>query len=148
VEENESEAEASEEESPKVICWNYPSVTYGDMDFKLKNHLKISFENFCFFKSAKKRKRGKNTTGNKTNKTPTTPSQHSSLASPRTPSNIFSPSLTNKLANSVGKAVSTLSKFQAVSSPATEKCNMNDVTVYTHEKLEWLTEQKIRFLMN
>jgi hypothetical protein len=44
--------------------------------------------------------------------------------------------------------VSTLSKFQAVSSPATEKCNMNDVTVYTHEKLEWLTEQKIRFLMN
>jgi hypothetical protein len=39
VEENESEAEASEEESPKVICWNYPSVTYG---FQVEK----SFENF------------------------------------------------------------------------------------------------------
>ena len=101
-----------------------------------------------FLKVTKKRKRGKNTTANKTNKPPTTPSQNSSLSSPKTPSSALSSSLTSKLANSVGKAASMLSRFHAASSPATEKCNMDDVTVYTHEKLEWLTEQKIRFQMN
>ena len=67
---------------------------------------------------------------------------------PSTPSSsVISPSLTSKLSNSIGKASSMLAKFQSVSSPATEKpSNMDDVTVYTHEKLEWLTEEKIRLV--
>ena len=74
--------------------------------------------------------------------------QNSSRAGPSTPSTKtkISPSLTSKLSSSVGKASSTLARFQScqISSPSTEKPNADDETGYTHEKLEWLTEEKIR----
>ncbi|XP_028406070.1 DNA mismatch repair protein Msh6-like [Dendronephthya gigantea] len=95
-------------------------------------------------KISKKRKRvsAGNSSTRKSAKLPSTPSQSSP---PTTPSSRLSTSLTSKLANSVGRASTVLSRFQASPSSSTEQCKMADeVTVYTHEKLEWLTDQKIR----
>lgn len=93
----------------------------------------------------KKRKRGEGGKGKAPPpQLPVTPS--SSSRSPNPTSNLLSPSLTNKLAKSVGKAMSTLSKFQMSASATPDKGSVSEGNVFTHEKLDWLHEEKLRYL--
>ena len=56
-------------------------------------------------------------------------------------------SLANKVSNSASRAADSLAKFQMISSPAPSSNADNDdsVATYTHEKLDWLKEDKRRY---
>lgn len=106
-------------------------------------------------KPSRKRKRGKvftphqNKTKTRKPSTPRTPNTSSNVASmisTTTPSAVLPGSLTKKVSSSANKAAESLARFQMSSSPTNSPNvdNENGEGSYTHEKLDWLKEDKRR----
>ena len=70
-----------------------------------------------------------------------------SMISTTTPSAVLPGSLTKKVSSSASKAAESLARFQMSSSPTNSPNvdNENGEGSYTHEKLDWLKEDKRRY---